>query len=71
MAAIFRRLDDIMSMICNSHDFYDPLSSLKNWCYMGQRIILCSTVQCNVKKPSTTLNALSDCQSSTSKFCMG
>lgn len=38
MVAVFRRLDEIMSMMCYSHDFYDPLSSLKNWCYMGQRI---------------------------------
>lgn len=39
MAAVFRRLDEIMSMISYSDDFYDPLSSLKKWGCMGQKII--------------------------------
>lgn len=48
MAEVFRRLDEIMSMIYYSHDFYDPLASFKNWCYRGQRIISTqhSAMQC-------------------------
>lgn len=48
MAEVFRRLDEIMSMIYYSHDFYDPLAFFKNWCYRGQRIISTqhSAMQC-------------------------
>lgn len=48
MAEVFRRLDEVMIVICYSHDFYNPLASLKNWCYKGQRIISTqhSAMQC-------------------------
>lgn len=67
---VFRKLDEIMNMICYSHDFYDPLSSLKNWCYMGQRIISMqhSTMQYGKIQHHS---APRGCQSSTSKFCVG
>jgi len=72
MAEIFRRLGEIMIVIYYSHDFYDPLTSLKNWCYKGQRIISTqhSAMQCNAEKPSTALNALIGCQRSTSPLVL-
>lgn len=66
MAEIFRRLDEVILSSITLMTFMTLWLPSRIGATRARELFLHSTVQCNVGKPSTTLNAPVGCQSSTS-----